>query len=381
MLCLKKFSFESSLYRFWNEATPLQFCTLLFFLSRALIFFGVWYAHNTSLGHLGYLDSLLKWDAGWYLSIVHSGYSTSNDFTIKQNYAFFPLYPLTIIGFSKVTTLSPEVSGILLSNLFFSFSLCGFYKLLQHVNLRENTIRFAVILLTISPENIYFITIYTESLFFMLSVFAMLFAYQRKWFLACFFAMLLGACRPNGVLIAIPFLWLAYQDFKIARQFDFKWLWFCIIPFGLIAYMLYLQHHVGDYLIFMHVQQAWARMGWQLGEHGKHIHYILKDLKNLWVGQEQHNFMAFILLIITAVYLWKSDYIAESLFLIALIFPSLSSGSGDSLMRYSLVLYPFYLALALWAKDKKFSQVFLLMISSFLLGANILGWVQGAWLT
>lgn len=365
---------ENKLQKFWNNTTPIQFCILLFILTRLLILVGVWYAHNTSLMHIGFLEGLLRLDTGFYIGIADQGYSSSLNYNIPQNYAFFPLYPLAIKAFSIIFRLPSDISAIILSNVFFALALVGMHKLLEQMNINKNIIRFATTLLALSPENIYFTTAYTESMFLTLSIFAMLYAYKNKWFLASFFSLLLGACRPNGIMIVIPLMYLAYQQWKMTKRIDIGWLTFIIIPFGVIGFAVYLHHHVGNYLAFYHTQQAWGRHGW-------HLNHFGQTLSGMFSGQETHNFIFFVFLVISSVFLWKRCFRAEALFCLVLILPSISSGWGDALMRFSLVLYPFYFALALWSNDKKLTKIILLVLSIFMLGANVMGWVQGAWLT
>jgi len=47
------------------------------------------------MGHNFGAELPLRWDAGWYLGIVHRGYRWTGRIHDQQNLNFFPGYPLT----------------------------------------------------------------------------------------------------------------------------------------------------------------------------------------------------------------------------------------------------------------------------------------------
>ena len=99
-----------------------EVCLALFLvmLSRLSYWFvgEVWNVVQHSNVHL--FDLLCQWDADWYASIVKEGYwkepRVYHD-EVYANWGFFPLYPMLVSFFVRLTGLSVFHSGVVVSTL------------------------------------------------------------------------------------------------------------------------------------------------------------------------------------------------------------------------------------------------------------------------
>jgi Gpi18-like mannosyltransferase len=146
-----------------------------------------------------------RWDARWYLDIAHSGYIQFP----PGRAAFFPLYPL-LLAIGGAVFGSPLICGIVISFVcaFFAFA---FLHRLTKIELGADAARHTVWILAFSPMAYYLSAIYSESLFLMLSVGAVLAARTGRWTWAATAGVLAAATRNAGILLILPLMLLWWQ--------------------------------------------------------------------------------------------------------------------------------------------------------------------------
>src|SRR5471032_2484403 len=162
-----------------------------------------------------------RWDAEHYIGIAEQGYHGTE-------VAFFPLYPLLIRIVGSVTG-SHLIAGLLISNIASFFWLLFFYKLVEHQFNRQVAHR-ATFYISIFPTAVFFSAVYSESLFFALTVASFYYIRERKWLVAGAIGFFAALTRVEGVLLAVPFLieWLAVvfgggRSFSAALKEAAKW--------------------------------------------------------------------------------------------------------------------------------------------------------------
>ena len=139
------------------------------------------------------------WDARHYLRLSETWYVPGN-----FSNAYYPLFP-ALIGLVNRLSGNPVISGLLVANV---LSVAGFYVFYRYVEERHgpSMATRALAFLLAFPTAFYFSLIYSESVFFLLSVSFFLFlargAYGRAWV----FAFALPLTRPLGIAILVPFL-------------------------------------------------------------------------------------------------------------------------------------------------------------------------------
>jgi Mannosyltransferase (PIG-V) len=293
-----------------------------------------------------------RWDAVHYLDIATQGYQGTD-------MAFFPLYPLLI---RVVGSLAGNhlIAGLLISNASFFFGLLYLYKLLEHEYDRA-VARRAIFYVSIFPTAVFFSAVYTESLFFMLTVASFYYMRARSWWLAGIFGCFAALTRVEGVLLIVPFLieWYA-QDRTLGKRALYDLAAGILIPLGLVFYMAYLWVLTADPLYFSHVQIHWNRHlapPWVsiVNAFGKVSHGAGAQLV-----AHQSLEIAFTLLMVAVLlgglHRLRPSYIA---YMGLSILVPMSTSNLMSMPRFALVLFPMFAILARWGERPWVNNVIL----------------------
>jgi Gpi18-like mannosyltransferase len=293
-----------------------------------------------------------RWDAVHYLDIATHGYQGTN-------MAFFPLFPLLIriVGSLAANHL---VAGLLISNVSFFFGLLFLYKLLQREYDRA-VARRAIFYVSIFPTAVYFAAVYTESLFFMLTVASFYYMRGRRWWLAGILGFFAALTRVEGVLLLASFLieWLGQYGSAPKRGLP-NLLAGALIPLGLSVYMGYLWVLRADPLYFSHVQIHWGRhLAWPWLSLVDAFQKLSHATTGLLVAN-QSLAIAFTLLMIAVLLAgWHSlrpSYIA---YMALSILVPMSTSNLMSTPRFALVLFPMFAILARWGQRSWINNVIL----------------------
>jgi hypothetical protein len=308
-----------------------------------------------------------RFDAAWYLAIANHGYE------IGGRAAFFPVFPgLVRVGGELVG--SPLIAGILISS---GCGLAGLYFLhrLVALDFGLERARTVVWLAAWFPGALVISAIYSESLFLLVSVGAIYAARLDRWQLAGMLGAVAAATRSGGVIVIVPLLIIYWYRYRRIRP-DVLWLLVCV-PVGLLAYVAYLGLSTGDPTSVFSAQAAWQRSFVPLGglalglwsavqgmlelvipgiarspaanTHGVPTQLIdLRDIAML-------GFLAGgIWLCVEASRRLSPAYVAYAVCGLAL---PLSVPAGGfplmSLPRFEFVIFPLWIALALWAHERQ----------------------------
>lgn len=306
------------------------------------------------------------WDGGHFLGIAKSGYLH------PFQYAFFPLFPLLIKIFALLLGGQYLVSGLFLSNFFLLLALIFCFKLCQ-LDFGSQVARKTIFFILIFPTSFFLAAVYSESLFLFLVCSSFYFARQKKWLVASFLAALASATRPLGIVLLPAFLfeYLYQKQFRLKIDGNFFAIFFSSL--GLVFYLVYLKITTGNPWIFLHAQEHWQRtlsFPWQ-----SLMSYGYSVLTGNLVGSPSYAqilvefataLIFLLILIFSSVYIRISYLIYSFFYLIA----TFASGSLLSQPRLVLVVFPAFITLALWSRNKIFdfflTMAFLLFLSLFL---------------
>lgn len=268
-----------------------------------------------------------------YLRLASHGYADWG------SQAFFPLYPLLINLLTRVVG-DPLYAGIILSIISLIIAILGLRQLFP-------TRPKLFWLVLAFPTAFFFLTVYTESLFFALSIWFFVFLTRQKWWLAAILAGLASATRLVGAFLAISlFIELLHRPLSIVHR-SFLIL---ISLSGLLAYMFFLYQTTADPLLFFHVQPVFGggRSGGELILLPQVLYRYAKIL--LTTSYETFAFwrslleLGFFTWALTAIiHKFKKLPLSLNIYLaLSLLLPTLS-GSLSSIPRYLLVLTPWLL--------------------------------------
>jgi len=342
--------------------------------------------YDAILANLSSVQLIWHWanfDGVHYITIADKGYIGTG---LIQ--AYFPLYPLLVGWINKIIG-NPLYSGLLFSNISFLLALYFFQKLLKVEKIKDK--KWPILFLLLFPTSFYFIGLYSESLFLLLTILSFLSMRQKKWFQASVFASLASATRLVGIFIA-PALILEYNQSltklrKKNKLVKLKQLLLFIISIGgFLLYCWYLNKNFGDPFFFARVQSKFGASR-QTDKiilfHQVTWRYIkmLVTVKNnnlLYYAVAQEFFLS---LGVLAVFIWgwfkkiKRSYLVYAFF--SFILPTLT-GNLSSMPRYVAVIFPLYLILSK-IKNKKV-KICLLIVSTILLIINTALFLRGSWI-
>jgi Gpi18-like mannosyltransferase len=200
-------------------------------------------------------------DGIWYKKIATHGYSY--DPTKSSSVAFFPLYPLLAGIVMRLGDLGPEVALLAVSHVSLAllFVLVSFYVQEKYPTAPPGLPDFILLAMGLMPATLFFRMTYSESLFVLLCVLALL-AMARRWplFLVALLIGLATATRPVGIALLAPFLLHCWRLSATRGAFALKLLFLVPVAcWGIAAYSLYQGILFGEPLAFVQTQSHWRR--------------------------------------------------------------------------------------------------------------------------
>ena len=191
-----------------------------------------------------------QFDASYYLAIASHGYIAA----APNNLAFFPLYPSLIRALGFLIG-SDVIAGLVISTASFALALMLLHRLTE-LELGSRAADATVLLVAFAPLSFFFTAIYTESVFLLLSVAAVLAARRERWALAGILAGLAALTRPTGVLLVVP---LVIMRLKGRRRLGRQLAW-ALSPVAVLgAYLAILAANGFSWLAPFRVEAFWQR--------------------------------------------------------------------------------------------------------------------------
>jgi hypothetical protein len=302
---------------------------------------------------------VLTADVNWYIGIAEHGYEPGPfNADVPRNWAFFPLFPLSL-RLASYLTGEFVLTGMFISHLFFLLTLFLLHRVCLLFGLTGDDADRSLFYLAVFPTSYFFSLPLPESLFLMLTVGSFYFAKSKRWWLAGLCGALASATRTTGVLL-LPALavlyWEMYRPLPQLRPFRKDVLALLLIPGGLLSFMIYLHVITGNALAFKGAQAAWGRKAGfffsplfdylrQPGEIAAHW-----DFKLL-------NFLAVVIALACGAALLKRRQFALAVYTLLAVLVALSSSLLQSQARYTMVVFPVYMALANWGRHAKVDQL------------------------
>lgn len=299
-----------------------------------------------------------NFDGIHYLNIAEFGYTNQA--------RFFPLFPIAIKFFSGAI-----VPTLLCVSVIFFLALYFFRKLII-LDFKNEIANRSLFLLLLFPTSFFFVSIYSEGLFLLLTILSFYFARKNRWLLAVVFASALMATRFVGLAILPALLY----EFVIEKNKRIKLALFFIAPLGLILYSIFNYFKWHDFLYFITAQ----------GELGNNrsvnsvilfpqtIYRYFKILSTVPVNSYDWSIalleLATFIFAACLLYLaWKKKIRTSYLiFAIGNFIIATATGTFSGLPRYVITLFPIFIALALVKNNKlKFAYIMISPILLFIL--------------
>ena len=313
--------------------------------------------------HLRGLDNLFvdafgsRWDTGFYVSIVEEGYVYEAD--PFPSVAFFPFLPLLMKGLLPLVG-DAVIAGLIVVNGALWIASIIFYQLVAD-QWGEETAGRAVWYLLLFPTAFFGSAIYSEAVFLMVAIGALLAGRKRKWWLAGMLGIAATATRLVGVII-LPLLLIEWFGQRLALSDEERPGWITIVfplitPAGLVGYVLYLWQRFDDPLGFVTASTAWGRVARAPFDTitGLFTEPAVGWLAALQAGTLPINDwidLFFVLLFfLLGIVLMSERRWSEGIFIWLGVMIAFSSGLLMSQRRYVWILFPAFILLARWGEN------------------------------
>lgn len=325
-----------------------------------------------------FLTTLKTWDGQHYHYLAEEGYSAEN-----MSNAFYPLYPAGMTAVASIFGISAAWAGLLISNIL-SIGAAAFLYLLSREFMSVERATATVVLYLTYPVAFYTNILYSESLFLFLILGLFYGLYKENIGLSILMAFLLPLSRPQGVLVGFILIFFYFwkhrkQSIYITRNKETLVL--LVFPIGVMAYFL-----------FMYLKTGSLAAGFEAQKHfisGNSVMNIfnIKDwfVRNFAnVDLSFHGFtnsvldrlfFAFYAVMLFVIYK-KTDLTLFCYSLVIGLIPALSA-SFMSYSRYTLVIFPMFMALALILKSRYYviAILFAALQSVFAINHTLNNWM------
>jgi hypothetical protein len=325
-----------------------------------------------------WLDVWARWDSQYYLDIARKGYGAYSSL-----HAFFPFYPLLISTVAPVFGHDYVLSGMVVSSVAFCVALVYLFKLVALEYERDMAGR-TILYLAVYPTALFFLAVYTESVFLAATVAAMYYARRGLWWSAGLAALLAGFTRANAVALVLALAYEAWRQnaeggtgiWTGVRRFRPAQLWAVAASgLALVAWGLYLGWLTHDPLAYVHRQgqgpfarsteAPWNTLLTAIQTLGH------TDLSTLDRAVNTTDLAFTIVLLEACVAAWWVLPRVYAVYLSAATIFLLSSVEVayplQSMPRYSVVLFPLFMVLAHLGRNRNWDRI-ILLVSAPLLG-------------
>lgn len=328
---------------------------ILFVIAIPAIFLITPHTRFTNLTELPSASNIFSmwsnFDGLHYIDLAKYGYGYQQK--TDMDYAFFPLYPLAMHAFNFFG--SYLASGLILSHIFLILALFYLYKLIN-IDQKAKIARSAIYLLLLYPASFFFGSVYTESLFLLLIVLSFYSARKNNFFLAGIFAALASATRITGIFIwpALVYeFWLHYGK-SIKKSLTPYALWLLLPPLGLLSYMRFQAFKTGDPFFFIHIQSNFT---------GRSVDKLIMIYQvffryakmMIFINHADPLFYTVLLELLSATLIlavlffsFKKIRFSYWIFILLSYFLPTFTGTFMSMPRFTIVLFPVFIYLALW---------------------------------
>jgi hypothetical protein len=307
-----------------------------------------------------------SWDGHWYSMIAAHGFMY---FPGQQSdAAFFPGYPLTLRLLHGISGLPLEVTSSIISNLALLAAMFAFAVLSAEVVDRESAFR-AARWLAIFPASFVFSMAYPQSLLLLLIVCFALALVRDRFLLAAFLAAGATLMRPEGGVLIIPALAVAFRRWHLLdpRQRGLALGAAATGPVVLAAFPLYLKWALGDLRAWFQTERLWGRSMRLDGIVGAFQHFSSQVDVNHYLVYDLAALVLYLLLLVIA--LKKRIPRAWILAGAAVLFVPLETGTVQSVLRFGAIVLPTYWVLALAGRNRYLDRA--LVVLSLLTLAGI----------
>ena len=323
-----------------------------------------------------FTDIWARWDSVFFVRIAEHGYDHASA-------AFYPLYPGLVAVVGRLFFGHYVLAGIVISLAAALGAFLLLYRLAAAQLGAEGAWR-TVVYLAVFPMSLFLQAVYSESLYLLLVLAAFLAAERGRFKSAGLLSGLAILTRVTGVALLPALAILAWRQRDRLRACAGLAL---ALPVAAI-YPIVLWQQVDDPWAFWGAQDQWHRHFSPAGPLGG-----IWDALTKWTPRNagpQHaiavnveGLVALALFVALTVVAWRRLGAAYGLFAAVSLAIPLSYPSSRwpllSLPRFGLVIFPFFLALAVLAAERPRVHTAIVAASTLFLGVAVVQWALWQW--
>jgi hypothetical protein len=323
----------------------------------------------TEAKRLGISDSQLvnlplRFDAGWYLSVARVGYLWApgdRERGRQQNIVFFPALPMGmrvlgyLFGRSGVGFL---YAGVVISHVAFLAALVLLFELARDDLGDASAAGAAVVLLCTYPFSLFHGAVYTESLYLLGVVGAVLACRRERWTQAMAWGALVGLTRPNGFVLSATLGVLLFETMLRKRSATGRMgmpslpaAIAIVAPIaGAAIYWLFIWHLTGNPFQWSEQQVAWGRSFSGFSPLRGAAEFAAENGLESYVEGLPYDFInavPAIVALVLAIPIGRRLSWAYAVFIVTNLVPPLLLGGVMSTGRFTATLFPVFIWLGL----------------------------------
>ena len=372
--------FAVQIYDFLRAYRTYFGALLIFAASRLVVILGVNFgtllapATTTRTWDAGpaWYHRLLRWDTGWYASIIHEGYRYSDDPSVHSSTVFYPLYPLISYALKLLLGIDEHLALLIVANVASVVAVLLMTKIVVE-ELGDEVAPLSLSLFCFFPSSLFLSAGYAESLCLVFILLGFILSTRKKFQLASVSAGLSLGTRSIGVVMIPVILWQMWDRKHPLRVLPRMALCGVLAASGLLFYMAYLGVRFGHPMAFATGQSTW--------QSGTFLDRLVSAATlgpfrsfNWWKGGW------FVCFLVLTVWSFRQLRFPFSLYALAsLMLPYLALGITDSMNRFVLMCFPAFMCMGILCKGRPWLTAALTGIFGALLLVNTALFSQWYW--
>ena len=324
-----------------------------------------------------------KFDSGWYLAIIESGYGKPPSDGSPSNHAFFPLYPTAAKVLHDTFAIDGFHAGLLVTYVCLFLAMSLFFRE-GMARLGESDAWASVAFLLLLPTAFFFAAVYAESTFLLFALLAFRDARAGPTGKAALWGFLLGLTRASALAVA-PALFLAALEPRESggtRRWGRALLVGAVPAVTVFLWIFGIGWTYGEPGLFFRSMEGWHRGTSSLSGIGAWFFSMGLRFKHMsWMRDPSLalDYGAALVFVFVGIYQLVKKRWSDAAWTGAAISLPMTTGLSGGMPRFLMVVYPAYFALAEGSRGRPRQRLLWWIVSAMILAAASARFVNWHW--